>query len=77
MATKNLSIELGRGRKKVICISVHPGVVDTQLTRSFQRNVPNLLTVDQSAQRLMDVINSLKVEDSGKFLNYDRTELPF
>ena len=25
MATKNLSIELGRGKSKVICIAMHPG----------------------------------------------------
>lgn len=25
MATKNLSIELGRGKSKVICVAMHPG----------------------------------------------------
>ncbi len=25
MATKNLSIELGRGKSKVICVALHPG----------------------------------------------------
>lgn len=27
MATKNLSIELGRGKSKVICVALHPGII--------------------------------------------------
>ncbi|CAH1259165.1 Hypp2183 [Branchiostoma lanceolatum] len=37
MATKNLSIELGRGRNKVICVSLHPGTVDTELSRPYHK----------------------------------------
>ncbi|KAK7110019.1 C-signal-like [Littorina saxatilis] len=77
MATKNLSLELGRGRRKVICISMHPGTVDTALSRPYHKNVPNLFTVEDSVNQMMEVINSLTVDDSGKFLTYDRSELPF
>ena len=77
MATKNLSIELGRGRKKVICVSLHPGTVDTDLSRPYHKNVPNLFTTEYSVNSLLQVIDSLTVEDSGKFFTYDRTELPY
>lgn len=77
MATKNLSIELGRGRKKVICVSLHPGTVDTNLSRPYHKNVPNLFTTEYSVNSLLQVIDSLTVEDSGKFFTYDRTELPY
>ncbi|XP_071090394.1 C-signal-like [Haliotis cracherodii] len=77
MATKNLSIELGRGRNKVICVALHPGTVDTDLSRPYHKGVPNLFTVEHSVNCLMDVINGLTLKDSGKYLTYDRTELPF
>lgn len=77
MATKNLSIELGRGKNRVICISLHPGTVDTDLSRPYHMNVQNLFTVEHSVNCLMNVINSLTVEDSGKFFTYDKTLMAF
>ncbi|XP_061180053.1 C-signal-like [Saccostrea echinata] len=77
MATKNLSIEFGRGRKKIICVSLHPGTVNTDLSRPYHKNVPNLFTTEYSVDCLLKVIDSLTVEDSGKFFTYDRTVLPY
>ena len=77
MCSKNLSIELGRGRKKVICISMHPGTVATDLTVPYQKNVPNLFTVEHSVEMMLKVVNSLTVQDTGKFLTYDHTEMKF
>ncbi|KAK6174324.1 hypothetical protein SNE40_017627 [Patella caerulea] len=77
MATKNLSIELGRGKNRVICVSLHPGAVDTDLSRPYHKNVPNLFSTEYSVDCLLKVIDSLKVEDSGKFLTYDRTEMKY
>ena len=36
MITKNLSIELHRRARGVICVALHPGTVDTGLSRPFQ-----------------------------------------
>lgn len=77
MMTKNLSIELGRGKKKVVCVSLHPGTVDTDLSQPYKKSMPNLFTVDHSVKCLMSVIDSLSIEDSGKFLSYDRKAIPF
>ncbi|KAL8621270.1 hypothetical protein ACOMHN_008095 [Nucella lapillus] len=77
MATKNLSVELGRGRRKVICISLHPGTVDTDLSRPYHDNVPNLFSMEHSVEQMLNVIDSLAVEDTGKLFAYDRTVLPF
>ncbi|CAI9543236.1 unnamed protein product, partial [Staurois parvus] len=61
MATKNLSIELKRGSKKVICVSLHPGTVDTDLSRSYQKNVPKekLFSPELSVNYLMKIIDGL------------------
>ena len=77
MSTKNLSIELGRGRKKVVCISLHPGTVDTDLSRPYHKGVKTLFTLTQSVDYMMNVIDSLSVKDTGKFFTYDKTNLPF
>jgi len=77
MSTKNLSIELGRGRNKVICISLHPGTVDTDLSRPYHKGVKTLFTLPQSVDYMMNVIESLSLKDSGKFYTYDKTNLPF
>lgn len=77
MATKNLSIELGRGKNRVICVALHPGTVDTDLSRPYHKNVPKLFTTEYSVECLLNVINSLTVSDTGKYLTYDRSELQF
>ncbi|KAK3095662.1 hypothetical protein FSP39_017292 [Pinctada imbricata] len=77
MATKNLSIELGRGKNKVICVSLHPGTVDTDLSRPYHKNVPNLFSTEYSVNCLLSVIDSLTVADTGKFLTYDRTVMAY
>ena len=77
MVTKNLSIELGRGKKKVICVSLHPGTVDTALSRPYHKNVKNLFSTEESVGRLLEVIDSLQLEDSGKFFTYDKELMPF
>ncbi|XP_078589066.1 C-signal-like [Branchiostoma floridae x Branchiostoma japonicum] len=79
MATKNLSIELGRGKNKVICVSLHPGTVDTDLSRPYHKNVPNdkLLSTERSVQCLMDFVNGLTMQHTGKFFTWEGKEMPF
>eukprot|EP00057_Strongylocentrotus_purpuratus_P010275 XP_011664749.1 PREDICTED: uncharacterized oxidoreductase C24B10.20-like [Strongylocentrotus purpuratus] len=79
MATKNLSIEFSRGRRKVVCISLHPGTVNTDLSRPYHKNVAEdkLFTPEYSVERMMEVIENLNVEDSGKFLDFAGKEIPF
>ncbi|XP_019644224.1 PREDICTED: uncharacterized protein LOC109485219 [Branchiostoma belcheri] len=79
MATKNLSIELGRGRNKVICVSLHPGTVDTDLSRPYHKNVPGdkLFSTERSVQYLMDIVNGLTMQHTGKFFTWEGKEMPF
>ncbi|XP_013383167.1 uncharacterized protein LOC106153682 [Lingula anatina] len=79
MANKNLSIELGRGKNKVICVVLHPGTVDTDLSRPYHKNVPEgkLFTVEYSVGCLLKIIDSLSYLDTGKYYSWDHKELPF
>lgn len=77
MATKNLSIELGR--KRVVCVSLHPGTVNTDLSSRYLRNVDpaKIFTPEYSVDCLMNIINGLEMKDNGKFFAWDGKEIPW
>lgn len=79
MMVRNFAIELGRGNPAAIAVTLHPGTVDTSLSRPFQRGVPpeRLFTPVQSAAHLLRVIDALSGADSGKLISWDGSELPF
>ncbi|CAH3177372.1 unnamed protein product [Porites lobata] len=77
MATKNLSIELGR--KQVICVSLHPGTVNTDLSSRYLKNVDpaKVFTPAFSVDCLMNIISGLELKDNGKFFAWDGKEIPW
>ncbi len=79
MLLRTLAVELGRTRPLAVCASLHPGTVDTALSRPFQRGVAAgaLFTPDHSAARLLDVVDGLTPADSGGFFAYDASRIPF
>ncbi len=79
MATRNLSIELGRGSSKIVCVSLHPGTVNTDLSRPYHRNVPEdkLFSTEYSVQCLMNIIDTLNIDKTGKAYAWDSTEIPW
>ena len=58
MVLKTLSIEYGRRFKETVIIGLHPGTVDTGLSKPFQSNVPDgkLFTPEYSVEKLLEVI---------------------
>ena len=72
MVLKTLSIEMGRRFKELVIIGLHPGTVDTNLSKPFQGNVPEgkLFTPDYSAEKLLAVIDNVTPADSGNLLDW-------
>ena len=70
MITKNLSIDLAE--RGITIISVHPGWVQTDMGGTGAD-----ITTTQSVAGLRGVIAGLSPTDSGKFFNYDGTEIPW
>lgn len=72
MIIKTASIEVGRKHKNSVIIGLHPGTVDSDLSKPFQNNVPDdkLFSSDQSAQYLFEVIENLTPADSGKVFDW-------
>uniref|UniRef100_A0A2P2JMZ0 Short-chain dehydrogenase n=1 Tax=Rhizophora mucronata TaxID=61149 RepID=A0A2P2JMZ0_RHIMU len=77
--TKTVSVEFARKKDPIICILLHPGTVDTDLSKPFQRNVPDgkLFTKEFSAQKLLSIIDRAKISDNGKFFAWDGQEIPW
>ncbi|PKI75214.1 hypothetical protein CRG98_004365 [Punica granatum] len=77
--TKTVSVEFARKKDPIACILLHPGTVDTDLSKPFQRNVPEgkLFTKEYSVQRLLGIIDNAKRQDNGKFFAWDGQEVPW
>ena len=79
MLIRTLSIELQRRRPASLCIGLHPGTVDSGLSKPFQGGVREgkLFSPDYAAERLLAVIDELGPEDSGKVFAWDGKVIPF
>ncbi|MGB5543850.1 MAG: SDR family NAD(P)-dependent oxidoreductase, partial [Gammaproteobacteria bacterium] len=79
MLTRSMAIELGRGARPVTLISLHPGTVDTDLSRPFQRNVPDgkLFSTERAVGQLLAIIDGVTAADSGRFFAWDGSEIPW
>lgn len=77
MIIKNAAIELARSNHQAILVGLHPGTVDTHLSKPFQRNVPNgkLFTPEYSTQKLLNVLESLTPSQSGRCFAWDGKEI--
>jgi NAD(P)-dependent dehydrogenase (short-subunit alcohol dehydrogenase family) len=77
MLIKNYAIEQRRKNDEFICVALHPGTVDTSLSRPFQANVPDgkLFAPSQSAEHLLDVVKDLQSQDSGKIFDWAGQEI--
>ena len=73
MVIKTASIELGRSNKKASLIGLHPGTVDSALSKPFQANITKdkCFTPSFAVSKMMQVIDQVKVEDSGDCFAYD------
>ena len=76
---KTFAIELARRNPTALCVGMHPGTVDTGLSKPFQRGVPDgkLFTPAFSAHSMLSVLDGLTAEDSGGLFAWDGSKIPF
>lgn len=76
---KSLSIELVRKNEQGVCVSLHPGTVDTALSEPFQKGVADgkLFTPTYSAECMLSVLEGLTPADTGGLFAWDGTKIPF
>ncbi|WP_299647046.1 SDR family NAD(P)-dependent oxidoreductase [Sphingomonas bacterium] len=74
---RTLSVEQRRRNDRSIVVGLHPGTVDTALSRPFQSAVATdqLFAPDRAAVQLLDVLDGLRPADSGKLWSWDGAEI--
>jgi NAD(P)-dependent dehydrogenase (short-subunit alcohol dehydrogenase family) len=79
MLLRNFAIELGRKNAEAVVVGLHPGTVDTGLSRPFQGGVPEgrLFTPGHAAERMLATLDGLGGADSGGLFAYDGERLPY
>ncbi|MFX1255793.1 MAG: SDR family oxidoreductase [Promethearchaeota archaeon] len=70
MFSKMMSLELKS--KGIIVLALHPGHVKTDLGGVYAPLMP-----EESVNGMINVIDSLKLDDTGKYLDWQRNELPW
>lgn len=70
---RTLSIELARQRQDAVCIALHPGTVDSALSRPFRNGVDadRLFSATIAAEHLLTVIDTVDAARSGELVAWD------
>lgn len=79
MVIKTASIEATRRNDQSIIIGLHPGTVDSDLSKPFQSFVPEgkLFDATFSAAQLLDVMAQRRSKDTGKLYAWDAQEIEY
>ncbi|RTE85981.1 SDR family NAD(P)-dependent oxidoreductase [Lysobacter sp. N42] len=79
MFLKTAAIEFKRTHKKLVISSIHPGTTDSELSKPFQERIPEgkLYTAEQTAERMLNVIEGLTPSQTGGFWFWDGSALPW
>jgi NAD(P)-dependent dehydrogenase (short-subunit alcohol dehydrogenase family) len=76
---RTCAIELAVKNKNAVCVTLHPGTVDTAMSKPFQAGVApgQLFSAETSARHLLAVIDQLNASESGGFFAWDGRRIPF
>ncbi|KAM6409123.1 C-signal-like [Rhynochetos jubatus] len=66
---------LGYREHGILCTALHPGWVQTDMTRSGSQKAP--LTLDASIQGMLKVLSSLSEKETGTFLDWEGKVVPW
>jgi NAD(P)-dependent dehydrogenase (short-subunit alcohol dehydrogenase family) len=76
MLIKTASIEFARTKPNTALVAVHPGTVNSHLSKPFKGEQIGRPPLD-AAQDMLNVLLSLNKEDSGTFISYSGEQLPW
>jgi NAD(P)-dependent dehydrogenase (short-subunit alcohol dehydrogenase family) len=80
MLVKTASIEIKRTHPQALVVALHPGTVDTKLSQAFAKKstgTPLGRPANTAAQDILNVLDSLSADDSGRFVAYNGEQLPW
>jgi hypothetical protein len=74
---RTIAIETARKNPCATILGLHPGTVDTGLSKPFQRNVKTLFTPEHAGDQLLAVIDAATPAQSGLLLDWAGTVIPY
>jgi NAD(P)-dependent dehydrogenase (short-subunit alcohol dehydrogenase family) len=76
---RTCAIELALKNTSAVCVALHPGTVDTAMSKPFKAGVApeKLFSADASVRHLLAVIDRLSAPESGGFFAWDGQPIPF
>lgn len=77
MFVKNMAIEFKNRHLNAAALAINPGSTDTKLSRPYLKGGGKIWTPDEAAAHVLNVIEETSLKDSGRFENWDGSELPF
>lgn len=79
MLIRTLAIEQARLRPQSVVVALHPGTVDTRLSKPFTGRLEpsKLFAPRESATKLLQVLDGLDQDQSGAFLAYDGATIEY
>ena len=72
-----MAIEQARRNPDQVVLALHPGTVDSGLSKPFQTGVKTLFTPEESARHLLRVIDAATPAQSGLLLDWQGEVIPF
>ncbi len=76
MLIKTASIEFARTKPNTALVALHPGTVNSHLSKPFKGEQIGRAPLD-AAQDMLNILLSLNKEDSGAFISYSGERLPW
>lgn len=74
---RTMAIEQARKNPDQLLLALHPGTVDTGLSKPFQKGVKTLFTPEESARHLLRVIDTATPAQSGLLIDWQGLAIPF
>ncbi|MFO7483035.1 SDR family oxidoreductase, partial [Oceanibaculum nanhaiense] len=74
---RTAAIELARTHRQALCVAVHPGTVDTQLSAPFAKEGLALQTPQAAAAAIVAMIDALPGDANGGFFDRSGERLPW
>ncbi|MBZ2205694.1 SDR family NAD(P)-dependent oxidoreductase [Massilia soli] len=76
MLVKTAAIEVARNQKNSVLVALHPGTVNSRLSKPFRGESIGRRAHD-AASDMLDVLDALTPADSGSFKSYNGADLPW
>ncbi len=77
MLLKTAAIELKRRAKNIKLISFHPGTTDTELSKPFQKNVPDgkLFNCEFVSKQLISIVDNMSIDNTLSYVDWEGKEI--